>query len=100
MPPSGPAVTFGQLLSLKPSATAAAENVYYFDVQSTRGKWTVGRSWDEFVHLEQSLEGNFQRLPKRDQENKQVLSKWLSSLFWLMKGRNVRGSGDRASSSV
>ena len=100
MPPSGPAVTFGQLLSLKPSATTTTENVYYFDVQSTRGKWTVGRSWDEFVHLEQSLEGKFQRLPKRDQENKQALSKWLSSLFWLMKGRNVRGSGDRASSSV
>ena len=96
--------SFDHLLSIKAKHCqlggekgAQEPEQYVYEVQSIRGRWTIKKSMGDFKALSSALSGKFQPLPLEtieadvtfEKKNK-VLSKWLSALFWLIKGRNVK----------
>ena len=97
-----PQIRFNHLLSLKtspPSSNSVSEDGFRFDVHSIRGKWTIKRTLQDFEALEEALSGSFRPVPRAvgTDAARQELSKWISSLFWLMKGRNVKSGRDAGS---
>ncbi len=100
-------ITFQQLLSLKINKKYDDDDknndnnteYFYYDIQSIRKRWTIQRTINDFRMLSSKLSGNFQPLPNSIDDNdtnhlvkKNLLSKWISSLFWLMKGRSVKNA--------
>ena len=96
--------SFDHLLSIKAKHCqlggekgAQESEQYVYEVQSIRGRWTIKKSMNDFKALSSGLSGKFQPLPLEAieaditfEEKNKVLSKWLSALFWLIKGRNVK----------
>jgi hypothetical protein len=107
-------ISFQQLLSLKTSKklenksddignsdyeTNNYSTFYCYEIQSMRNRWNIKRTLSDFQTLSNTLSGSFQPLPKDVDSNEvpfetksKLLSKWISALFWLMKGRSVKNA--------
>jgi hypothetical protein len=75
-----------------------------FDVQGTRTRWRSVRTPDDFHALSHHFQSmsKIPSLPKQQNITPSTLGKWLTSVFWLFKGRRggsasaTASSGDRS----